>query len=139
MTDQTDALQTLHTRLVDAVDGWTQAAEAMEGEHAAFVTRCLEDRKAFHAEIHAKLAATGAEVDPEGSTAAALHREGLKIRDAISSGDSGILAECARGDGVLESAYDKAIEATKGQPDWAFLETQRAKVAAAREEAKALS
>ena len=139
MTDKKSALKTLHTRLVDAVDGYEQALEKMEGPHKPLIERCLSERRASHAELHPQLAKDGIEVDEDGSTAAAIHRQVFNIRDAISGGDKGILAECARGDEHLLKAYDEAIEETNNQDIYGFLTGQRAKVAGAIDELKSLS
>ena len=80
---------------------------------------------------------TGA--DESGSAAAKAHRGIFKIRDVLSSGNSGIYSECARGDEYLASSYDDAIAAVDGDPKWDFLVDQRAKVQAAVKEAKSLA
>ncbi|QFU09388.1 hypothetical protein PARPLA_01430 [Rhodobacteraceae bacterium THAF1] len=139
MSNKTDALKTLHTHLIDSVDGYQQAHDNMNGEHKAFIERCLSERRGFHDTLHTQLAQDGIETDESGSTAAAAHRVIFNIRDAISSGDAGIMAECARGDSHLKSAYDDAIDQTKGEPGYDFLTEQRAKVEAAVKEAETLS
>jgi len=63
----------------------------------------------------------------------------FKVRDAISFGDQGVLAECARGDGYLKDSYDAAIDATKGDPAWDFLIDHRAKVDATINEATSMA
>ncbi len=138
MADVKDALQVLHTRVIDSREGYEQAQENIDG-NGSFVERCIEERASFHEAIHRQMTAEGIDVDESGSTAAMAHRGLFRIRDALSSGDSGIYAECARGDEHLKSAYDDAIEATRGDAIWDFLVEQRAKVDAAIKEAKALS
>ncbi len=139
MSSHDGTLKKLHTRLVDSVDGYEQARSQLDGDHGHFVDRVLEERRAMHRSVHSKLTEAGISVDDDGSTAAALHRQVFKLRDAIASGDANVLAECARGDGYLVEAYDDAIEATEGEPNWNFLVEQRARVAAARQEAETLS
>ena len=139
MTDKTKALKTLHTRLIDSIDGYEQAHENMDGAHKAFAERCISERRQFHDTLHDQLVKDGIEVSESGSTAAAVHRQVFNIRDALSSGDSGILAECARGDSHLLKAYDEAMEATDSAPAYAFLVDQRTKVAAAEADAKSFS
>lgn len=140
MADAKDALTMLHTRIIDSRDGYAEAREHIDGpERGAFVDRCIEERESFHEAIHRQLTAEGIDVDEGGSTAAKAHRGIFKIRDAVASGSSGIYAECARGDEYLKSAYDEAIEATRGEVTWDFLVAQRAKVDAAIKEAKSLA
>ncbi len=140
MADKTDILKTLHTRVIDSRDGYREAREHVDGTEAGtFVDRCIEEREGFHQAIHRQLDSEGVSVEDKGSAAATAHRGIFKIRDVLSSGNSGIYAECARGDGYLKSAYDDAIEATKGDPAWEFLVEQRAKVEAAVKEAETLS
>ena len=139
MTEQTKALTTLHTRLIDSIDGYEQALEKVEGDQSTFLRNTLTERRDFHDNLHARLVTDGIDLSEDGSTAAAIHRTIFNIRDALSSGDSGILAECARGDEHLRAAYDDAIERTTEEPTYDFLIGQRAKVAAAISEAKALA
>lgn len=140
MADATDALKTLHSRVIDSLDGYKEARTHIEGsETGAFVDRCIEEREGFHETIHRQLEAQGITVDESGSAAAKAHRGIFKIRDVLSSGNSGIYSECARGDEYLASSYDDAIAAVDGDPKWDFLVDQRAKVQAAVKEAKSLA
>ncbi len=140
MTDKTDALTTLHTRIIDSRDGYRQAREQIDDhDTGAFVDRCIAERQAFHEAIHRTLTSEGVDVSEDGSAAAAAHRGIFRLRDAVSAGSSGIYHECARGDSHLKSAYDDAVEATRDDPSWDFLIEQRAKVDAAIKEAESLA
>ncbi|WOI58174.1 DUF2383 domain-containing protein [Palleronia sp. LCG004] len=138
MSDMKDSLKTLHTRVIDSRDGYRNAVEDIDDkEVGAFLHRMIEERETFHAQIHETLRAEGIEFGEGGSTLAAAHRGLMDLRGAMSSGGTGVYAECARGDEKLLESYDAAIEATGGHPEWSFLTEQRAKVAAAIEAAKA--
>lgn len=140
MADAENALQTLHTRVIDSCEGYGEAQDSIAGASpASFVARCIEERESFHEAIHRQMTAEGIEADDSSSAAARVHRAVFRIRDALSLGDSAILAECARGDEYLQSAYDDAIAATRGDVSWDFLVQQRARVEAAIKEARSLA
>ena len=136
MAARTETLRILHTHVIDSRDGYRHARGYVEsGKGARFLDRCIEEREDFHVAIHRALADEGVELSEDGSTAASVHRGLFKVRDAISSGNMGVFAECARGDSDLLETYEEAIDVTSGDLRWQFLVEQRAKVAASITEA----
>ncbi len=133
MTDRESALTHLHTRLHDSVDGYQAALERTESPMLKdTIHEMLAIRRTAVAEVHKVLAGMGVEVSHDGSTLADAHRAFLKLKDSVTgAGDEAVLAEIARGEQSLVSAYDDAIEAAgPSDPETMWLTRQRADVQA---------
>lgn len=140
MSDRIDTIEKLYTRLIDSRDGYgTLAENADRGTLAAIAGRVLETRARFAERLAAELKAGGRDPGDDGSRLAAAHRVFMNLRDRLSDGDEAVADEALRGEEMLLSTYDDAIEATANDPRWAFLAEQRATVAASAEEIRAVA
>jgi uncharacterized protein (TIGR02284 family) len=139
MTNHTDALTKLHTRLIDSRDGYTESRKQVADDvnYVGFFDRRIAEREKFHAELHNQLRAEGVDVSDDGSLAASAHRGWLKLRDALTGDDEAVYDEIVNGETALLENYDAAIKATAGHAGYGFLAQQRASVQRAIDEAHA--
>lgn len=113
MTDRTDALEHLHTRLHDSIDGYEAAMERTESPYLKGVMQdMVQQRRTDMMKIHSTLSSQGVEVSHDGSALASAHRAFLSLKDSVTgAGDEAVLNEIVRGEETLLDAYDKALEA----------------------------
>ena len=143
MTEKTDALKQLHTRLIDSKDGYEKAREdAEKGAHAQLFADMIGRRERDHQRVHQFLVAKGIEPDESGSFTASAHRTLVDLKSVFSSGDEAVLNEVLRGEESLMAAYDEAIAAVGGNdPEYSWLVDQytelKTKVEQIRGQAKA--
>lgn len=139
MSDHTDTIKKLHTRVIDSRDGYKSSRERLEGNatYGGFFDQMISQRDEFAGEIRRQLGAEGTELDDDGSILAAAHRTWQGLRDKVTGDDSGVYAEIVNGEEDLKAVYDEAIEATSGMAGWGFLAQQRAKVEEAINTARA--
>ena len=126
MSDITDKLQTLYTRLIDSRDGYEQAMENVQRATLNSLLAELKDRRIRNAaEIKKYLGDRGVEVDDDGSILASAHRTFLSLKTMMGNTDEAILDEVLRGENELREVYDTTIEpATSTDPEFDFLNTQ---------------
>ena len=127
MTDRTDALHTLLTRLLDSHAGYEDAIDHVESPALkSTMTELMARRQRNAAEVRSYLERAGETVDSDTSLLADAHRVFLGLKDAVTgSDDATVLAEVVRGEKTLRDAYDAAITAAGGHdPEFDFLVEQ---------------
>ena len=115
MTDITNDLEHLYTRLIDSRDGYERASEDADSSALKRVFQELHALRADQAAaLRGALASSGADLDDDGSLLAAAHRAFLDLRDMLSGGDDAVIAEVIRGERTLLNAYNDLIEDIDG-------------------------
>ncbi|MGR3485214.1 MAG: PA2169 family four-helix-bundle protein [Paracoccaceae bacterium] len=128
MTDVKSTLSSLYTRLIDSRDGYEEIlSNDPSAQVSAMVQPIVTRRRRDIDALRPFLDARGVDTDDDGSMAAAAHRMFVGLRDKFTNDDNGLVAEIARGEKALLSAYDDALHAAgAGDPEYALLSEQHA-------------
>ena len=106
----TSELNDLITTCLDGVHGYKQAAEhATDPSLKTLFTNYAGQRQSYATELQGLVRAAGGTPTDDGSVTAAFHRGWIGLKDAVTTGDKGILAECVRGEEHAQKAYAKAL------------------------------
>jgi uncharacterized protein (TIGR02284 family) len=143
MTDDKKVAKELVETLKDGERGFASAAEKLResdrSEWAGTMQRFSEQRGGFRREIVEMGHDYGDDVDERGSAAAALHRGWIALKDALTGDDAGaVLGAAVTGEDHAVSEYDEALDKDLSDGFREVVTRQRAAVAAARDEVKAL-
>ena len=143
MSDDEKVAKDLVETLKDGEKGFASAAEKLkDNDHpmwSATLQRLSEQRAGFRREIVALGDEYGDDVDEGGSTAAALHRGWLSLKDALTGDDaSQVLSAAVTGEDHAVSEYETALEQDLSSGFREVVSRQHAAVVAARDEVKAL-
>lgn len=112
-----DALKTLHTALVDAGEGYKEAArDAKDPAVGALFEEMIALHARQHAELHRLLEARGERPDDSGSFMSSVHRTVIGVRAAVTGLNEHSLESFASGEERLVKDYDRAIAASIGAP-----------------------
>jgi uncharacterized protein (TIGR02284 family) len=96
----------------DGKEGYTRGARdlADHPELAATFSRLAEQRRGFAVELRELAGDYGDEIDEGGSTAAAVHRGWMKLKDAVTgSGPEAILSTAITGEHHAAKEYEQAL------------------------------
>lgn len=126
-----DTLNTLIRTCVDGEIGYREAAEEAEDKsYRALFDQYAKERARLASELQGEVKGLGGTPETSGSTAGAVHRVWLNVRDTMTGkGDDDIIAECRRGETVALEAYDEALEADLPESIARTVERQRGRVA----------
>ncbi|WP_371158194.1 PA2169 family four-helix-bundle protein [Jannaschia sp. 2305UL9-9] len=127
MTQRSEALHTLLTRLLDSRAGYEEAIEYVDTPSLKSTMSDLMERRSRNAaEVRGYLEQLGETVDDDRSLLARAHRLFIGFKDAVTGkDDDAVLAEVVRGEKTLRDAYDEAITAAGGNdPEFDFLVAQ---------------
>ena len=106
-----DALGRLHTRLVDARNGYTKALELGPDAEALPVFRELHAMKTEDAaETGRMLASYGADVDADGSWMTTLQKTIMSVRSAFDALGEGAVSDALDGERQILDLYDETLE-----------------------------
>ena len=110
--DVESVLNDLIETSIDGEKGFLKAAEdAHNPELKSLFTECAQRCRHGAAELQSQVRAQGSSPETSGSTAGALHRGWISVREALSSrDDKTILEECERGEDYAKAAYRKGLE-----------------------------
>jgi uncharacterized protein (TIGR02284 family) len=109
-TDTTTDLNKLIEINLDGHAGYQQAAEhANDTTLKQNLAQYALQRKAFSEELQQAVRANGGDPTDSGSAAGAVHRAWIGIKDAVTSGDTGILNECIRGEESAVKNYQEVL------------------------------
>ncbi len=118
MKTETDALEALHTTLIDSRDGYEKSAELIDSPRLKTLFNDLKIRRAEQAnEVREFLSRAGTDLDDDGTILAAAHRQFLSLRDFVSNDDEDIVEEVIRGERQLLKAFDAAIQPMNGESE----------------------
>lgn len=101
--------------LVDGKKGFADAADKLaDSARPDLSTKFREyssQRAAFSSELEGMAARYGDDIDEAGSTAAALHRGWMSLKDALAGSDpKGVLDAVEQGENHAVSEYEKALK-----------------------------
>lgn len=132
MADRTEreVLNGLIVTCRDAARGFQWAADHASAEALrTYLTSIADERRQFAAELlpHAHRLGGGSEGD--GSSAAALHRLWMSLKDRFAGNhDQSLIVEAERGERIALAAYDEAINGVIPPDVRDLVERQRGKV-----------
>lgn len=125
----------------DGKEGYTRGARdlADHPELAATFTRLAEQRRGFAVELRKLAREYGDDVDEGGTTAAAVHRGWMKLKDAVTgSGPEAILSTAITGEDHAAKEYEQALAEDLSADLRTMAERQLLAVHAARAEVQGL-
>jgi uncharacterized protein (TIGR02284 family) len=140
MTDATEALVTLQTRVIDASEGHAEGAERADDPTMARVFQELHAMHKSHAAtLGAALVARGVEPDTDGSFMQYVHKAVLSVRAAVGALGESAMPGVRDGEERILPLYDDALNLAPGDAELvALLKTQRGEVAEAIDRMRAL-
>ena len=110
-----DALKTLHTTLLDTLEGYEAAEREAEDPALKLLFREMIDlRSKDHTEIHEALAAAGEHLADEQSFMATVHKAAVDLRSAVIGIDRKTLEPFIKGEEIILEQYDAAISEADG-------------------------
>jgi uncharacterized protein (TIGR02284 family) len=135
-----DQLQDLVKLNHDAAKGLREAAEQLE---SPALTRTLgaiaDERDQLRFALARQVCREGEEVPEGGKLSAAFHRQWMKLRAAVSSNEEkAVLEEAERGEDIIKSAYEEALQDDQLAPVRSMLSEQFARVKAGHDRIRLL-
>jgi hypothetical protein len=127
MTDAHDAIRRLHTRLVDAREGYAEGIELADSPDMVVLFRELHDLHDTHARaLEAAMTTAGRPLDGGGSLMAEVHKAVLTVRSAVTGLAENAIPSIRDGEKRILSSYDDTIAALPADdPLSALVEAQR--------------
>lgn len=127
MSENIEALKSLHTALIDSRNGYEEALEDADGKG---LTSLFREMISIHTDsadaLTQLLAGYGERSDDNGSFMSTVHRTVIRIRSLFGNLDSSILPGLIDGEERILSYYDEAISASSlGSSERTTLVTQR--------------
>jgi len=112
MADNTvSTLNNLIETLKDGSNGFRTAAEDVKDVSVkSTFTEFAAQRAQMASELQQQVQKLGGSPETTGSTAAAMHRGWINIKQALGAGEKGILNEAERGEDVAVKSFEKALE-----------------------------
>ncbi|MCT2560009.1 PA2169 family four-helix-bundle protein [Tsuneonella sp. YG55] len=111
-TADTATLNTLIGTLIDSINGYTKAAEDTENTRFAEIFRArATERQAAVAKLQAAVAALGGNPEDDGTTAGAMHRGWINLKEAVlGRDDEAIVNSVESGEDYLKEKFEAALE-----------------------------
>ncbi|WP_315719641.1 MULTISPECIES: PA2169 family four-helix-bundle protein [unclassified Bradyrhizobium] len=105
-----DSLKTLHTSLIDARNGYQEAAKDAETPALkALFAEMIALKERDHAELHDALRRMGETPDESGSFMSTVHQTVIRVRSALTGLGSNALSSFVSGEEQILSQYDDAL------------------------------
>ncbi len=126
MSDHLDAIETLHTALIDSREGYKEALDQAEPGDLTTLFSEMRGRRTQDAQAVAEmLAAGGRPVDATGSIMGSVHRTVIYVRSLVTGLDESVLGGIIDGEERILDLYDRAIAAcTVSNPELTVLTAQ---------------
>jgi uncharacterized protein (TIGR02284 family) len=104
-------LNNLIETTLDSADGYQEAAEdaSSAGYRTLFQQRSAERRQVV-SELQGEVRTLGGKPEDDGSVLASAHRVFVNLRDSLSKGDKGVIAEVERGEDFIKAKYEEALQ-----------------------------
>ena len=140
MADETvSTLNNLIETLKDGADGFRNSAENVSDPSVKSVfNEYAQPRAQMASELQQQVSSLGAQPETTGSTAAAMHRGWINIKQALGGGEKAILNEAERGEDVAVKSYEKALEKPLPEPVAGVVRRQYAQVKQAHDRVRDL-
>ncbi len=110
-THDIKVLNELIMTTLDSADGYSEAAK--DSENPTFkdlFTQWAQERREVVRELQGQVRVLGGEPETGGTMLAATHRAFLNIRDRLSKGDKGVVAEVERGEDYIKAKFEDALD-----------------------------
>jgi uncharacterized protein (TIGR02284 family) len=105
-----DALKSLHAKLIDARKGYETAREEADSPPMMkLFSEMTSLHEQFHQDIHRILNARGVVPDDDGTLLATVHKAVISVRSAVTGLDADSLSGFADGEKRILKGYDEAI------------------------------
>lgn len=125
-SDAINRLNKLIETCLDGRNGYRQAADHVKSTHLkTLFDGFSRQRETFTTQLQQVVRQLGGTPTESGSVAANLHRAWIGLKDAITTGDKQIVAECIRGDESAVNQYDEAVRDLSTLPGDAMSIVQR--------------
>ena len=110
----TTVLNTLTATLIDSVEGYQKAAsDTTNQRYAEMFNARAQERQQAVTKLQAASARLGGNPEDDGSTAAALHRGWINLKEAVvGRDDEAIVKEVERGEDYLKNKFETALRNT---------------------------
>ncbi|MGY3452091.1 ferritin-like domain-containing protein [Bradyrhizobium sp. USDA 4353] len=110
-----DSLKTLHTSLVDARNGYQEAADDAETPALkALFAEMIALKERDHAELHDALRRMGETPDESGSFMSTVHQTVVRVRAAVTGLGTHALSSFVSGEEQILGQYDNALQECAG-------------------------
>lgn len=142
MSTDANVTNELIETLKDGEEGFAKLADKLANSEApelvTSMRRLSQQRADFRIELETLAKGYGDDIEASGSTAAAIHRGWIGLKDALTgSSPKGVLKAAETGEEHAVSEYDKALEADISDGLRAVVVRQRGEIIAARDHVKA--
>lgn len=111
MTDFVSRLATLHTRLVDVLNGYDTLSSRAEPELLPHVETLVALHRDHHADLDQLMREMGHEPDEDGSYMTHVHRSVVVMRDVFDELDEDVLPQIIDGEDRLIELYEETVAA----------------------------
>jgi uncharacterized protein (TIGR02284 family) len=110
-------LNTLIATTLDSVKGYSYAGEESASGHSAFFSEMASERSQMATRLQEQVRALGGDPEDESSTAGALHRGFLNLKEAITGGDeTALINEVERGEDYIKNKFETAMQDNELMP-----------------------
>jgi uncharacterized protein (TIGR02284 family) len=113
-THDIKVLNELIMTTLDSAEGYSEAAK--DAENPTFknlFSRWAQERQNVAQELQSEVRILGGDPETAGSLLGSAHRVFLNIRDSLSKGDKGVVAEVERGEDYIKAKYEAALDDTE--------------------------
>jgi uncharacterized protein (TIGR02284 family) len=112
-------LNSLIETTIDSVDGYRHSAnEATNSRFSDSFRNWAKDREEVVTRLRDRVRALGGTPEHDGGILAAMHRQFLSLRDAVTGrDDQAVIAEVDRGESYLDKKWQAALEDTELAPE----------------------
>ena len=111
-------LNTLIATTLDSVKGYQDACEDGDGTHTQLFREMAQERSQVASELQAHVRQHGGDAEDDSSTAGALHRGFMNLKDAVTGKDEkAVINEVERGEDYLKNKYETALKDDELSPD----------------------
>jgi len=96
---------------LDSAEGYSEAAKDAENPtFKSLFSQWAQEREQVVRELQTQVRSLGGEPETAGSILGSAHRVFLNIRDSLSKGDKGVIAEVERGEDHIKAKYEAALD-----------------------------
>ncbi len=103
---------------LDSMKGYRDACEDTKGTYSELFLSMADERSRVASELQAHVRTHGGEPEDHSSTAGALHRGFMNLKDAVTgTDDKAVIAEVERGEDHIKDKYETALKDDDLSPD----------------------
>jgi uncharacterized protein (TIGR02284 family) len=110
-THDIKVLNELIMTTLDSAEGYSEAAKDAENPtFKSLFSQWAQERQHVANDLQSEVRTLGGEPETTGSLLGSAHRVFLNIRDSLSKGDKGVVAEVERGEDYIKAKYEAALD-----------------------------